>query len=156
GGTGPPVPQPDAAAGDTSKGSELYLTNCAACHSSAGVGGALTSGRDAPDLTDPAITPVNIAEAMLIGPGCANTDPACGIGSGAMPRFDFTDEEVNAITAYVSYLQSTGNRGGWAMGRIGPINEGAIAWLVGLVALLAVARWIGTRIGEEDLAQGEE
>lgn len=150
GGSGPPVPDPDPKAGEVSRGAELYLTNCAPCHSSTGVGGALTSGFAAPALTNPDITPTQVAEAMLVGPGCENTDPECGPGSGAMPRFDFDAGEVDDIVAYVSQLQTGGNQGGWAIGRIGPVTEGAIGWLIGLVSMLAVIRWIGTRVGEEE------
>ncbi len=150
GGTGPPVLEPDPAAGDRSRGLELYLTNCSACHSSTGVGGALTSGRAAPPLTNPDITPTQIAEAMAVGPGCSNDDPDCGRGSGAMPRFDFTQQEVDDITAFVSFLQTgQGDKGGWAIARVGPVTEGAVAWLIGLGAMLVVGRWIGTRVGEE-------
>lgn len=150
GGTGPAVPIPDSSAGDESRGLELYLTNCSACHSSTGVGGALTRGREAPPLTNPDITPIQIAEAMAVGPGCSNDDPDCGLGSGAMPRFDFSQQEVDDIAAFISFLQTgQGDGGGWAIGRIGPVSEGAVAWLVGLGAMLVVGRWIGTRVGEE-------
>lgn len=151
GGTGPAVPRPSASAGDTSRGLELYLANCSACHSSTGIGGALTSGRAAPALTDPDVTPVQIAEAMLVGPGCSNDDPTCGIGSGAMPHFDFTPQEVGDITAFVAYLQTgQGDVGGWAIGRTGPVSEGAVAWLIGLGGILVIGRWIGTRVGEDE------
>ena len=150
GGSGPPVPNPDPAAGDVSRGAELYLTNCAACHSSTGAGGALTSGYAAPALTNPDITATEVAEAMLVGPGCENTDPECGPGSGAMPRFDFTAGDVNDIVAYVSQLQTGENQGGWAIGRIGPVSEGAIGWILGLGLMLAMIRWIGTRVGEKE------
>lgn len=150
GGTGPPVPDPDPEAGDVGRGAELYLTNCVACHSSTGVGGALTSGIAAPALTNPQITPTHVAEAMLVGPGCENTDPECGAGSGAMPRFDFDDGEVDDIVAYVSQLQTGGNHGGWPIGRIGPVTEGAMSWLLGLGSMALVIRWIGTRVGEKE------
>lgn len=150
GGSGPPVPDPDLAAGVAGRGAELYLTNCAPCHSSTGVGGALTSGVAAPPLIDPDITPTQIAEAMLVGPGCENGDPECGAGSGAMPRFDFDETEVDDIVAYVVQLQTGGNEGGWSIGRIGPVSEGAIGWLLGLGAMLVFVRWIGTRVGDEE------
>lgn len=149
GGTGPQVPDPDPSLGSRPRGAELYLTNCAACHSSTGAGGALTSGRIAPRLDNPEVTPVQVAAAMAVGPGCSNNDPVCGKGSGAMPRFDFTTSEVNDITAYVQYLQQADNAGGWPIGKIGPVAEGAVAWLLGIIALVAVGRWIGTRVGEE-------
>ena len=41
--------------------------NCAACHNSAGVGGALSQGAHAPPLLD--VDPTQIAEAMRVGPG---------------------------------------------------------------------------------------
>ncbi len=151
GGTGPPVLHPDPSAGDEARGLDLYLTNCSACHSSSGVGGALTSGREAPPLTNPDITPTQIAEAVAVGPGCSNDDPECGRGSGVMPRFDFTQQEVNDLTAFISFLQTgQGDEGGWAIGRVGPVSEGAVAWLIGLGAMLVVGRWIGTRVGEEE------
>lgn len=150
GGTGPPIPRPDPGAGDVGRGAELYLTNCAACHSATGIGGALTSGRAAPALTQRDITPTQVAEAMLIGPGCASTDPECGYGSGAMPNFDFSEQEVDDIVAYVSHLQSDVDYGGWSIGRIGPVSEGAIGWLIGVGLMVIVGRWIGTRVGEEE------
>jgi ubiquinol-cytochrome c reductase cytochrome c subunit len=150
GGLGPPVPSPDPAAGSVSRGSEIYLTNCAPCHSSTGVGGALTSGFAAPPLTNPEITATQVAEAMLVGPGCRNDDPQCGAGSGAMPRFEFDSAEVDDIVAYVAHLQSGGNEGGWSIGRIGPVAEGAIGWLIGLGSMLLVIRWIGTKVGERE------
>lgn len=150
GGSGPPVPHPDVAAGNVSRGAALFSTNCAPCHSSTGSGGALTSGKAAPALTNTEITATQIAEAVLLGPGCDNSDPECGPGSGAMPRFDFDPGEVNDIVAYVSQLQTGGNEGGWAIGRIGPVSEGAVGWIVGLGLMLAIIRWIGTRVGEEE------
>lgn len=148
GGSGPAVPAPDPEDGDASHGQELYAENCAACHSTTGVGGALTSGETAPSLLES--TPVQVAEAMLVGPDCPNDDPDCGPGDGAMPVFDdFSDDEVDAIVAYVGFLQETGNRGGLSLGRIGPVTEGAVALFVGLVFLVAFIRWIGTSVGED-------
>ena len=49
-GDGPPIPDVDDPPGDLAEGGELFLLNCAACHSAAGNGGALSSGRDAPTL----------------------------------------------------------------------------------------------------------
>ena len=146
GGTGPGVPTPSPEAGDLAEGAELYLNHCAACHSSTGVGGALTSGEVVPDLDG--VSPVVVAEAMLVGPGCPNTSPTCGPGEGAMPRFDFDEHSVNSILRYVEYLQRPDDEGGAPIGRVGPVAEGAVALGIGIVALLLVARWIGTRTGE--------
>jgi ubiquinol-cytochrome c reductase cytochrome c subunit len=67
-----------------------------------------------------------------------------------MPRFEFDSAEVDDIVAYVAHLQSGGNEGGWSIGRIGPVAEGAIGWLIGLGSMLLVIRWIGTKVGERE------
>jgi ubiquinol-cytochrome c reductase cytochrome c subunit len=148
GGDGPEVPSPDPAAGDLARGEQLYQENCAACHSTTGVGGALTSGHVAPAL-DADVTPTQIAEAMAVGPGCANTSPTCGVGEGTMPRFDLPKGDVDSIVLYVASLQHPDDRGGAPIGRIGPVAEGAVGLLLGLGVLLLVARWIGTRADED-------
>ncbi|HYX79186.1 MAG TPA: c-type cytochrome [Actinomycetota bacterium] len=148
GGTGPPVAHPNPAAGDLQRGGELYLENCAACHSTTGSGGALTSGQVVPGLTH--ATPQEVAEAMLVGPGCPNRSRACGPGEGAMPSFRFTQDEVDSITRYVQYLQDPEDRGGSPLLHLGPVAEGAVALIVGLGLLVLGVRWIGTRTGEEE------
>lgn len=129
-GPGPPIPKVDPSKGDLAEGGTLYRLNCAACHSSTGVGGALSYGRDAPTLHD--ATAVQIAEAMRTGPG-------------QMPVFGpdtFDDKQVNSIVRYVRYLRDPEDPGGFSLGRIGPIPEGLVALVVGLAALMAIARWI--------------
>jgi ubiquinol-cytochrome c reductase cytochrome c subunit len=140
-GAGIPVPSVDPAAGDLQEGAALYEVNCAACHSSTGIGGALTQGLEAPSVLDS--TPVEIAEAMRLG--------GAGALSGNMPRFgpeQMDDGQVNSIVRYVQYLQhreERTDRGGLSLGRWGPVAEGFVAWAVGMVALLIVVRWIGER-----------
>ena len=143
GGTGPDIPTVDPAAGDLGAGLELYQENCAACHSTTLIGGALATGEGptrgliAPELH--ASSAREIAEAMLVGPG-------------AMPVFGedvFSPDEVDAIVAYVVALQDARDRGGAPIGHIGPVAEGAVGWIVGLGAVLIVARWIGTKMGEQ-------
>jgi ubiquinol-cytochrome c reductase cytochrome c subunit len=129
-GDGPPVPDVDPDRGDIALGSELFLANCAACHNSAGVGGALSYGAHAPPLLD--VDPTQIGEAMHIGPG-------------QMPVFGpdtFDQHEMDSIVAYVRYLQEPEHPGGLMIGRVGPVPEGFVAWLVGLGALILVIRWI--------------
>jgi ubiquinol-cytochrome c reductase cytochrome c subunit len=143
GAAGPDIPLAEPDLGDLSLGEELYLENCAACHSTTLIGGALTSdpatdGRpqNAPNLRSSA--PTEIEEAMLTGPG-------------GMPVFGpetFTSEEVDSIVRYVTYLQDPPDKGGAPLGHIGPVTEGAVAWILGLGALLLVARWIGTKTEE--------
>jgi ubiquinol-cytochrome c reductase cytochrome c subunit len=116
--------------GDLSDGQELFLANCAPCHGSVAVGGALSLGRRAPSLQG---TPaLQVAEAVRTGPG-------------QMPRFGpevLTDEEVSAIVGYVSYLHAPDSPGGIPLGFTGPVAEGFVALLLGLGALLLVTRWI--------------
>jgi quinol---cytochrome-c reductase cytochrome c subunit len=92
-GPGPPIPDVITPPGDLQEGTQLYLDNCAACHSAAGIGGALSLGRAAPSLHD--ATPVQVAEAMRTGPG-------------NMPVFGpetLSRQQVNSIVRYVEYLK---------------------------------------------------
>lgn len=133
-GDGPPIPEVKPEEGDKVEGYRLYANNCAACHNSAGSGGALGRNYYAPRL-DPA-SPLEIAEAIRVGPG-------------AMPVFGpdtLSDQEVNSIVHYVGELKEQHGPGGLNLGRLGPVSEGFFAWIVGLGILLAFTRWIGTRI----------
>jgi ubiquinol-cytochrome c reductase cytochrome c subunit len=137
-GQGPAIPPVDAAAGDLGEGANLYEQNCAACHSSTGVGGALTNGLQAPSLMDS--TPLQIAEAMRLG--------GAGLRSGKMPKFGtdlLSDPQVNSIVRYVLYLQHPQDRGGFSLARIGPVAEGFVAWLGALLLLILFVRWIGEK-----------
>ena len=130
---GPRIPAVDPEEADLAMGAELYSLNCAACHSTTGIGGALTSGQEAPSLH--LATPTQTAEAMLTGPG-------------AMPVFGpdtFDQSEIDSVVAYVDYLQDPESRGGGDLGGLGPWSEGLVAWVVGLGSLLIVVRVIGVR-----------
>lgn len=130
-GEGPPIPEVDISTADAVSGGETFRNECAACHQAGGAGGVLTDGRHAPSLDQ--ATPVQIVEAMTIGPG-------------AMPVFTaFTDEEMADVAAYVVTIESEGNPGGFSLGRVGPVSEGLVAWAVGIVALVLFAGWVGTR-----------
>jgi ubiquinol-cytochrome c reductase cytochrome c subunit len=133
-GGGPQIPtvRPD----NVQLGQTLYLDTCAACHSATGAGGALTNGQFAPDLFEASST--QVGEAIRVGPGLmpAFTDKA------------LTGQEVNAIADYLQTLQSRHghtDRGGLPLGRIGPVTEGMVGWAVGLVLLVLVVRWLGSR-----------
>lgn len=132
-GNGPAVPDVDPAAGDLALGGEVFRANCQACHGAAGTGGALSYGRAAPRLTS--ATPKQIGSAVRVGPG-------------EMPVFGpdvIDDEELNGLVRYVRYLADPEDPGGLPIGRTGPIPEGFVAWLIGMVALLGLVAWIGTR-----------
>jgi len=132
-GPGPAQPRIDHRKGDLAKGYELYSNNCAACHSSAGIGGAIGG-----DVYAPALKPANtaqIAEAVRVGPG-------------AMPAFGpetLDDHQLESLVRYVVYLKNPDDRGGYGLGHLGPLPEGFVAWVIGLMSMLGVARWIGTR-----------
>lgn len=133
-GPGPEIPHINTESGDLVEGMELYANNCAACHNSAGSGGALGRNYYAPRLD--VTTPIEVAEAIRVGPG-------------AMPVFGadtFTDHQVDSIVKYVSELKGQHGPGGLTLGRLGPFSEGFFAWVVGLGVLLALTRWIGTRV----------
>jgi ubiquinol-cytochrome c reductase cytochrome c subunit len=65
-----------------------------------------------------------------------------------MPRFGpdiLSDEELDDLVAYVEYLDDPDDRGGLALGRLGPIPEGFMIWVGGLGVLLVAAFWMGSR-----------
>jgi ubiquinol-cytochrome c reductase cytochrome c subunit len=134
-GTGPEVPK--VLPGDAARGRTLFLYNCAPCHSSGATGMILPQGDFASELLDS--TPTQVAEAVRLGPG-------------PMPPFSdrqLDKEQVDAIAAYVEQLgpHAAENQdiGGHPLDRLGPIFEGAVAWLLGIPALLLVIRLLGKR-----------
>ena len=129
---GPPVPRVDVRRGSVSEGQRLFTENCAACHQIAGRGGVV-AGNYVPTLLE--ATPRQIAEAVRIGPY-------------VMPRFgegQLSDDGIASIARYVEYAKNPANPGGWELFDIGPVPEGMVAWLVGLLALVVVIRLIGKR-----------
>ncbi|MER6945564.1 c-type cytochrome [Nonomuraea sp. NPDC000554] len=132
-GGGPQRPskeQVDPALGDAGKGGELFRANCIQCHNWAGSGGALTRGKYAPNLNQ--ASPEQIYEAMVTGPQ-------------AMPVFNdstITPEEKRSMIAYITQVREQKDPGGFGLGRIGPVTEGLVAWVVGISALALAAIWI--------------
>jgi quinol---cytochrome-c reductase cytochrome c subunit len=129
---GPPVPQVDVIGGrlNLSEGQKLFTQNCAACHQVVGRGGVM-SGAFVPTLLE--ATPRQVVEAARVGPY-------------VMPRFSqaqLSDHELAAIARYVQYAKHPQNPGGWALFNVGPVPEGMVAWLIGLLALLLVIRMLG-------------
>jgi ubiquinol-cytochrome c reductase cytochrome c subunit len=136
-GPGPGIPtaeqvDPDNG-GDASRGATIFRTNCAMCHNFAGKGGALTRGKYAPNLDG--TTPTHIYEAMLTGPQ-------------SMPVFSdqtISPQEKRDIIAYLKLTEEQPTPGGFSLGFIGPVNEGLVAFVVGLAALIACAVWLGAK-----------
>ena len=57
-----------------------------------------------------------------------------------MPRFSaaqISDAQLNSIVDYVLSTNRPDNPGGWAIGNIGPISEGILAWLTGIMLAIA-------------------
>lgn len=131
---GPTIPQ--LPAGNVRSGRDLYLTNCAACHGSGGAGGTLPGGQVAPRILD--VPSQQVAEAIRVGPGL-------------MPPFGestLTDQQAADIVAYVDDMPNHANRGGWALGGLGPAVEGLVGWGLGLGTLLVVIRLLGKKAPE--------
>lgn len=133
---GPAVPteeQLDYSDADAAEGGAIYRTNCAMCHNYAGSGGALTQGKYAPSLRG--VTPEHIYEAMLTGPQ-------------SMPVFNddnLSAEEKQDVIAFLKELEEQPRPGGLELGRVGPVSEGAVSWVVGIGALVAAAVWLGAK-----------
>jgi len=140
-GGGPTVPRnPDGSVAmhslrgdDVARGGDLFRLNCASCHNFTGKGGALSSGKYAPPLES--ANEAQIYTAMLTGPQ-------------NMPRFSdrqLTPDEKRDIVAYVKTATETPNPGGYGLGGFGPAPEGMAMWIIGMVGVIAVALWIGSR-----------
>jgi ubiquinol-cytochrome c reductase cytochrome c subunit len=131
-GGGPPVPRPDPGRGDIATGRELFTEHCAGCHQVAAEGGIMI-GAKAPPLDRASAT--EIAEAVRIGPY-------------VMPKFstrDISDDELNAIIAYVEYTKNPRDAGGWGIDHLGPFPEGMVTWFLAAVVLVATCMAIGKR-----------
>jgi len=132
-GGGPPVPTPHPERGSLSRGLKLFTDHCAGCHQVVAEGGFVTGAR-VPPLES--ATPRQIAEAVRIGPYL-------------MPKFSeraITPRELDSIVRYVEYAKHPDDRGGWALGEIGPVPEGMVAWLVAVVVLVGTCLVIGKRL----------
>jgi len=118
---------------DIGRGGDLFRLNCSSCHNFTGKGGALSSGKHAPDLA-----PANeqqILDAMLTGPE-------------NMPKFSDRQLSFDAkkdIIAYVKNVTEARSPGGNGLGGFGPAPEGMAMWIIGMVAVIGAAIWIGAR-----------
>jgi ubiquinol-cytochrome c reductase cytochrome c subunit len=133
---GPPIPVVHPPRGSLSEGQRLFGLDCAGCHTIQGQGGIVT-GAIVPSLNQ--ATPTQIAQAIRVGPY-------------VMPRFgpgELSDAQIDSIARYIQSTQHPEDRGGWGIGRIGPIPEGMVAWLLAAAALLLIARLLGERIHEQ-------
>lgn len=112
------------------RGGQIFLTNCTACHNFDGSGGAMPRGGFAPTLRG--VESIHIYEALLTGPQ-------------SMPSFsdgNLTPDEKRDVIAYLKDTEENPGYGGFGLGSLGPVSEGLFAWLVGIGALVGFAIWI--------------
>jgi len=132
-GGGPQVPfsgDQSPTQGNIAHGGELFRINCSSCHAFSAGGGALSSGKYAPGLTES--TDRQMYAAMLTGPQ-------------NMPVFgdnQLTPQQKFDIIAYVENMNTDTDPGGWGLGRFGPVTEGVAIFLFGMVFLTFSALWI--------------
>jgi quinol---cytochrome-c reductase cytochrome c subunit len=152
-GPGPAIPSPQDYSLDgisaeqrqemITRGGEIFLTNCTACHNFEGSGGAMPRGGYAPKIRG--VAPKYIFEAMLTGPQ-------------AMDNFsngNLSVSEKRDIIAYLQSLEDNPGYGGFGMGGIGPVSEGVFAWIVGIGSLVGVATWIAAHTARSSKTKAE-
>jgi len=136
---GPAIPSEEwvgeaaVAAGNSSKGGELFRINCAMCHNAVGAGGALTEGKFAPRLEG--VKAKHIYEAMVIGPQ-------------NMPVFNdanLTPEDKRDIISYLKYVDDNPSAGGEELGGLGPVAEGLFVWIFVLGGIVVITIWLGAK-----------
>ena len=113
-----------------SRGGQIFLTNCTACHNFEGTGGAMPRGGYAPQIRG--VEPKYIYEAMLTGPQSMDN-----FSNGNIPP-----ESKRDVIAYLESLDEAPGYGGFSLGGLGPVSEGLFAWVVGIGSLVGFAIWI--------------
>ena len=81
------------------------------------------------------VEPKHIYEALVTGPQ-------------SMPVFSdktLTPDEKLSVIKWIKAAEAEPNLGGATMGRVGPVTEGLLVWVLGLGILIAVAVWLTTR-----------
>jgi quinol---cytochrome-c reductase cytochrome c subunit len=134
-GGGPTLPKGSLRTTMLGQGGELFRLNCAACHNFVGRGGALSAGKNAPDLYQ--ATDKQIYTAMQTGPE-------------NMPVFsdnEITPQQKKEILSYIQTQKASKDPGGVSLGRVGPAAEGIMNWVVGVGTLMIFIIWIAARRG---------
>ena len=115
-----------------SRGGQIFLTNCTACHNFNGAGGAMPRGGYAPTLHG--VEGKYIYEALLTGPQ-------------QMPNFsngNLSPDEKRDVIAYLDSIQDNPEYAGFTLGGLGPVSEGMFAWILGIGGLVGAAVWIAS------------
>ncbi len=116
-----------------SRGGQIFLTNCTACHNFDGSGGAMPRGGYAPTLRG--VEPKHIYEAMITGPQ-------------QMPVFSDGNLSSDERRDVIAYLESTAENprfGGFGLGSFGPVAEGLATWVIGVGGAIGFAIWLASR-----------
>jgi ubiquinol-cytochrome c reductase cytochrome c subunit len=132
-GHGPAIPSPQWQRASVASGKKLFADHCAGCHQIAIAGGVLPGAR-IPALNQS--SPRQVAEAVRIGPYL-------------MPKFSpkaITPTQLNDIVAYVQYAKHPDDRGGWAIGHLGPWPEGVVTWLLAATVLVVTCLVFARRL----------
>jgi len=123
------------------RGGQIFLSNCTACHNFDGAGGAMPRGGFAPTLRG--VSGKHIYEALLTGPQ-------------AMPSFSNGNLPPDAKRDVIAYLRDTDKTpgyGGFGLGSLGPVSEGLAAWVLGIGGLVAFAIWIAAHTTRSNRAK---
>jgi len=115
-----------------SRGGQIFLSNCTACHNFEGAGGAMPRGGQAPKIRG--VDSKYIYEAMLTGPQSMDT-----FSNGNLPP-----DAKRDVIAYLNELDDQPEQGGWGSGGLGPVVEGMWAWLIGIGLCVGFAVWIAS------------
>ena len=126
-----------------SRGGQIFLTNCTACHNFEGSGGAMPKGGYAPNIRG--VPPKYVFEAMLTGPQAMDV----------FSNGNLSVEEKRDIVAYLQSIEDNPGYGGFGLGGIGPVSEGMFAWLVGIGGLVGVAIWIAAHTARSSKTKAE-
>ncbi|MCG7321518.1 cytochrome bc1 complex diheme cytochrome c subunit [Arsenicicoccus bolidensis] len=134
-GAGPAIPSEEftEGGGNAAEGGEIYRVNCAMCHNAVGSGGALTRGKWAPTLRG--VEGKHIYEAMQTGPQ-------------SMPVFNdanLSPEAKRDVITFLKAMDEDKNPGGAALGNLGPVPEGLLAWTLGIGLMILAAVWLGKK-----------
>jgi len=81
------------------------------------------------------VEPKHIYEAMVTGPQ-------------SMTVFSdktITPEEKLSIIKWIKAAENEPNLGGASLGRVGPVTEGLLGWVLGLGMLIGVAVWLAMK-----------
>jgi len=65
-----------------------------------------------------------------------------------MPKFGdkiITSREKLDIIKWIKAAQNEPSLGGASMGRVGPVTEGLLGWILGLGLLVGIAVWLATK-----------